>query len=52
VPEQPLLGAVAPTAVFREAVQTAKIGAAQDISHIDVALIRRYLVDLKKLGLV
>ena len=43
---------MATTAVFREAVQTAQIVAAQDIPHIDVALIRKYLVDLEKLGLV
>jgi fatty acid CoA ligase FadD9 len=51
-PEQPLLGAVAPTAVFREAVRTARIGAAEDIPHIEVGLIRKYVADLTELGLV
>jgi fatty acid CoA ligase FadD9 len=52
VPEQPLLGAVAPTAMFRTAVQSAKIGSAQNIPHIDVGLIRKYIFDLKELGLI
>jgi amidase len=52
VPEQPLLGAVAPTAVFREAVRSAEVGQAHDIPHVDVALIRKYAVDVKALGLV
>ena len=52
VPEQPLLGAVAPTAVFREAVRSAEVGPAHDIPHVDVALIRKYVVDVKALGLV
>ncbi len=51
-PEQPLLGAVAPTAVFRAAVRSAKIGAAQDIPHITVGLIRKYLTDLRRLGVI
>jgi fatty acid CoA ligase FadD9 len=51
-PEQPLLGALAPTAVFREAVRAAKIGPAQDIPHITVELIHKYLTDLRKLGVI
>jgi fatty acid CoA ligase FadD9 len=52
VPEQPLLGAVAPTAVFREAVRSAEIGPTHDIPHVDAALIRKYVADVKALGLV
>nr|WP_029112059.1 carboxylic acid reductase [Mycobacterium sp. URHB0044] len=52
VPERPILGAIAPTEGFRAAVQDAKIGVAQDIPHVDKDLIRKYLVDLKGLGLV
>ncbi|MUM30521.1 carboxylic acid reductase [Mycolicibacterium sp. CBMA 361] len=51
-PERPLRGAVAPTDVFRHAVKSAKIGAAQDIPHIGQDLIRKYLADFKLLGLV
>jgi fatty acid CoA ligase FadD9 len=50
-PERPLRGAVAPTDVFRQAVQHAKIGPAQDIPHITVELIHKYLADFKQLGL-
>ncbi|WP_184445688.1 carboxylic acid reductase [Mycobacterium sp. AZCC_0083] len=52
VPEQPLRGALAPTAVFREAVQAAKVGPTHDIPHISVDLIRKYLADLKELDLM
>ena len=52
VPEQPLLGAVAPTDVFRRAVRNAKVGPTHDIPHITVELIRKYLTDLEDLGLV
>jgi fatty acid CoA ligase FadD9 len=52
VPEQPLRGAVAPTAVFREAVRSAEVGPTHDIPHLDVALIRKYVADMKALGLV
>ena len=51
-PERPVLGAVAPTAVFREAVHNARLRSAQDIPHIDVELIRKYMSDFKALGLV
>lgn len=50
-PEPPLLGATAPTEVFREAVRAAKIGVQQDIPHITAELISKYLTDLKILGL-
>ncbi len=52
VPERPLRGAVAPTAVFREAVRAAKVGPTQDIPHISKELIRKYLADLKQLNLL
>jgi fatty acid CoA ligase FadD9 len=52
VPEKPVLGAVAPTAVFREAVRSAQVGPTHDIPHLDVALIRKCVADVKALGLV
>lgn len=51
VPEPPLLGAVAPTDAFRQAVRHHEIGATHDIPHIDATLIRKYLSDLQMLGL-
>lgn len=51
-PEQPLRGAPAPTDVFREAVQTAKVGADKDIPHLSPSLIDKYVTDLRLLGLV
>lgn len=52
VPERPVRGAIAPTAEFQAAVRTAKVGPAQGIPHVSVELIRKYLTDLKELGLV
>jgi fatty acid CoA ligase FadD9 len=51
-PEAPLLGAPAPTDVFRAAVQEAKIGAEKDIPHLSAALIDKYVTDLQLLGLL
>ncbi|HTZ14435.1 MAG TPA: carboxylic acid reductase [Mycobacterium sp.] len=51
-PEQPLLGAPAPTEVFRGAVRAAKIGADEDIPHLSASLIDKYVADLKHLGLL
>ncbi|BBX64452.1 oxidoreductase [Mycobacterium saskatchewanense] len=51
-PERPLRGAPAPTDVFRRAVQTAKIGADEDIPHLSAALLDKYVADLRVLGLV
>lgn len=51
-PEQPLLGAPAPTDVFRDAVRAAKIGSDQDIPHLSASLIGKYVADLKHLGLL
>jgi fatty acid CoA ligase FadD9 len=51
-PEQPLLGAPAPTEVFRDAVRSAKIGADNDIPHLSASLIEKYVADLQQLGLL
>jgi fatty acid CoA ligase FadD9 len=51
-PETPLRGAPAPTDVFREAVQSANIGADKDIPHLSAALIDKYVSDLQLLGLI
>jgi fatty acid CoA ligase FadD9 len=51
-PEQPLLGAPAPTEVFRDAVRAAKIGAGEDIPHLSALLIDKYVADLEHLGLL
>jgi fatty acid CoA ligase FadD9 len=51
-PEQPLCGAPAPTEVFRDAVRAAKIGADEDIPHLSVSLINKYVADLQHLGLL
>jgi fatty acid CoA ligase FadD9 len=51
-PTQPLLGAPAPTEVFRDAVRAAKIGADRDIPHLSASLIDKYVDDLKHLGLL
>jgi fatty acid CoA ligase FadD9 len=49
-PERPLLGAPAPTDVFRAAVRAAEIGGDNDIPHISAALIDKYVTDLRHLG--
>jgi fatty acid CoA ligase FadD9 len=51
-PEQPLLGAPAPTEVFHEAVRAAKIGPDEDIPHLSAPLIEKYVADLEHLGLL
>ena len=51
-PTQPLLGAPAPTEVFRDAVRAAKIGADEDIPHLSASLIEKYVNDLEHLGLL
>jgi fatty acid CoA ligase FadD9 len=51
-PAEPLLGAPAPTEVFRGAVRTAKIGADEDIPHLSAPLINKYAADLELLGLL
>jgi fatty acid CoA ligase FadD9 len=51
-PEHPLNGSMAPTTVFRAAVQEAKIGPDKDIPHISAPVIVKYITDLELLGLL
>jgi fatty acid CoA ligase FadD9 len=51
-PETPLNGSIAPTEVFRAAVQDAKIGADKDIPHVSAPVIVKYITDLQLLGLI
>ncbi len=51
-PERPVRGAIAPTEVFRGAVQAAKVGPDGDIPHITESLIDKYVSDLQRLSLV
>jgi fatty acid CoA ligase FadD9 len=51
-PERPMLGALAPTDRFREAVQEAKIGPDKDIPHVSAPVIIQYITNLKQLGLL
>ena len=43
---------MAPTDVFRAAVQEAKIGPDKDIPHISREVIVKYITDLEQLGLL
>ncbi|ORX18829.1 carboxylic acid reductase [Mycolicibacterium wolinskyi] len=51
-PSHPMLGAGAPTDVFRAAVQEAKIGPDKDIPHISAPIIVQYITNLQQLGLL
>jgi fatty acid CoA ligase FadD9 len=51
-PALPVLGAPAPTEVFRSAVQVAKVGADNDIPHLSKSLIDKYVADLRLLGIL
>ncbi|KHO21771.1 carboxylic acid reductase [Mycolicibacterium setense] len=51
-PGVPVNGAMAPTDVFRAAVQDAKIGPDKDIPHVSPEVIVKYISDLKLLGLL
>ncbi|MCV7201869.1 oxidoreductase [Mycolicibacterium peregrinum] len=51
-PGMPVNGAMAPTDVFRAAVQDAKIGPDKDIPHVTREVIVKYISDLKLLGLL
>ncbi|MGV0769985.1 carboxylic acid reductase [Mycobacterium syngnathidarum] len=51
-PGVPVNGAMAPTDVFRAAVQDAKIGPDKDIPHVTREIIVKYISDLKLLGLL
>jgi len=52
VPGTPVNGAMAPTEVFRAAVQEAKIGPDKDIPHVSREVIVKYATDLELLGLL
>lgn len=51
-PGIPVNGAMAPTDVFRAAVQDAKIGPDKDIPHVSREVIVKYVTDLELLGLL
>ncbi|OBH55348.1 carboxylic acid reductase [Mycobacterium sp. E2479] len=51
-PEKPINGSMAPTDVFRAAVQEAKIGPDKDIPHVSAPVIVKYITDLQLLGLL
>ncbi|MHA3024616.1 carboxylic acid reductase [Mycobacterium sp. BMJ-28] len=51
-PETPVNGSIAPTEVFRAAVQEAKIGPDKDIPHVTAPVIEKYITDLQLLGLL
>ena len=51
-PGIPVNGAMAPTDVFRTAVQEAKIGPDKDIPHVTREIIVKYITDLELLGLL
>ncbi len=51
-PEKPINGSMAPTDVFRAAVQEAKIGPDKDIPHVSAPVIVKYITDLESLGLL
>lgn len=51
-PEKPINGSMAPTDVFRTAVQEAKIGPDKDIPHVSPAVIVKYITNLQLLGLL
>jgi fatty acid CoA ligase FadD9 len=51
-PGVPVNGAMAPTDVFRTAVQDAKIGPDKDIPHVSREVIVKYATDLELLGLL
>ncbi|OBJ09830.1 oxidoreductase [Mycobacterium sp. 1482292.6] len=51
-PEKPINGSMAPTDVFRAAVQEAKIGPDKDIPHVTAPVIVKYITNLQLLGLL
>ncbi|WP_256714869.1 carboxylic acid reductase, partial [Mycobacterium colombiense] len=51
-PEKPINGSIAPTDVFRAAVQEAKIGPDKDIPHVSAPVIVKYITNLQLLGLL
>jgi fatty acid CoA ligase FadD9 len=51
-PATPINGSMAPTDLFRAAVQEAKIGPDKDIPHVSAPIIVKYITDLQLLGLL
>jgi fatty acid CoA ligase FadD9 len=51
-PSAPINGSMAPTDLFRAAVQEAKIGPDKDIPHVSAPIIVKYITDLQLLGLL
>jgi fatty acid CoA ligase FadD9 len=51
-PQMPINGSMAPTDLFRAAVQEAKIGPDKDIPHVTQPVIVKYITDLQLLGLL
>ncbi len=51
-PGQPVAGSMIPADRFRAAVREAKIGDDRDIPHLSFELIRKYVADLKHVGLL
>ena len=51
-PQMPINGSMAPTDVFRAAVQEAKIGPDKDIPHVSAPVIVKYVTNLQLLGLL
>lgn len=51
-PSMPINGSMAPTDVFRAAVQEAKIGPDKDIPHVTAPVIVKYITNLQLLGLL
>ena len=51
-PQKPINGSMAPTDVFRAAVQEAKIGPDKDIPHVSAPVIVKYITNLQLLGLL
>jgi fatty acid CoA ligase FadD9 len=51
-PETPIRGSIAPTDLFRSAVQNAKISPCTDIPHVTSEVIVKYITDLQLLGLL
>ncbi|MFJ1937261.1 carboxylic acid reductase [Kitasatospora sp. NPDC088160] len=51
-PGEGVPGSAIPAAGFRSAVRAAKVGADQDIPHLSAALVRKYVTDLRHLGLL
>jgi len=51
-PQTPINGSMAPTDLFRAAVQEAKIGPDKDIPHVTQPVIVKYITDLQLLGLL